>query len=85
LLNDSSLPEDFESQFPGAKRDASTGKYKAYGLFRCIMLAHSPQNQEALNKADSITGIVLFLDYIAKNPDMRLQYGIPSKIILVDA
>lgn len=74
-LEDSSLPESFEIQYPGYIRDVRTGKYKVYGFELCQVLANSPQKRDALQNAESIMGIIIFLDYFWKNPTMDIRSG----------
>ena len=70
-MDDSNLPEDFETKFPELKRDARTGKYRAYGLGVCHVLGNSPQYLDALKNADSIAGIVVFLEYLQEHDEIE--------------
>jgi hypothetical protein len=74
-LEDSSLPHDFETRHPKYKRDKKSGKYHVYGLRLCNVLAHSPQRHEAPNNAESVSGMVTFLDQFMRHPDIDISSG----------
>ncbi len=74
-LEESNLPENFEADYPGYKRDRQTGKYQVYGFELCQVLAHSAQKPDALENAESIMGIILFLDFFRKNPHVDISSG----------
>lgn len=82
-FEDSNLPKNFEILNPRVKRDMETGKYVVYGFGLCRLLADSPQKRDALQNADSIMGIIMFLDYVWKNPTMDISSGRVMPMIYV--
>ncbi len=74
-LEDSSLPQSFEVNYPGHKRDRHTGKYQVYGFELCQLLAYSRQKQEALENAESLMGTIIFLDYFRRIPYVDISSG----------
>jgi hypothetical protein len=75
-LDDSSLPENFESDNPGLKYKQPKEGYTVYGAKFCRLLACSAQRGDALRNADSITGIVLALNHIWET---RRKLGLTTK------
>lgn len=73
------VPAEFKSKHPRAIRVESTGDYVAYELDMCYILAGSPQKHEALNNAQSNTGLIMFLYRLYENRDIDISTGIAKR------
>jgi hypothetical protein len=57
------------------KRNLKTEKFKMYGFHCCRMLANSPHYLDALKNADSMAGMVVFLDYMWRHQHVDISSG----------
>lgn len=78
-MEDKNLATNFQEVYPWLKRDGATDKYTVYSFDACQVLANSPQNWDALKNAESITGIVMVLDFIERHHQLNVSDGWVTK------